>query len=253
MSSNYALLIGSNYTSIPSIQLKGCINDIVNMKHMLIDAYGFPINNITLLRDDISDSAFIPTRANILFELNNIVRQNATFIWIHYSGHGTQIIDTNQEVDDCIVPCDYTSTGYITQDEIYDIIKQISCKAYITIDACHSGSLCELAWSFSFIDQNRYSKTKTTNIDLSNSNIYMISGCRDNQTSADSFDFESQIPMGAFTDALIICLRRLSHNTPILFLYKEVCIYLQSAGYTQVPVLSCSSEKLSEWFIRATL
>jgi hypothetical protein len=247
----YALLIGLNYTATPSLQLKGCINDIVHMRNMLIDAYGYPIENITMLRDDSSDPSYLPTHNNILEALTQIVAKNVSQIWIHYSGHGTQIIDSStyavteeSGLGDCIVPCDYMTSGYITQNEFFNIIRQIKCLAYITIDACHSGSLGQLKWSYNYIDPNRYSRSQTVGVELSNNQIYMISGCRDSQTSADSFDALEQIPMGAFTDTFITCLRGFKHNISILALYREICITLYTSGFSQTPVLSTSSRNL---------
>lgn len=262
MSANYyALLIGSNYSASPSSQLKGCINDIVHLRNMLVDAYGYPIGNIIMLRDDSTNPGFHPTYANILAALKQIAikSQSCDQIWIHFSGHGTQIVDEDNceysnemqgGLEDTIVPCDYTTAGFITQDQIYDIIRTIQCPAFITIDACHSGSLCELEWSYTAMNEVKYTRTKTPSPELSNKQIYMISGCRDSQTSADSFDTEAQIPMGAFTDAFITCLREVGHNVPILMLYKELCIYLRKEGFEQVPVLSSSSNVLGGGFRR---
>ena len=233
----------------------------MHRRNMLVDAYGYPVGNISLLRDDIPNTGFLPTYVNILAALKQIAikSQTSSQIWIHFSGHGTQILDNDCEysievqggLEDTIVPCDYTTAGVITQDQIYDIIKTIQCPAFITIDACHSGSLCELQWSHTAINEVKYSRTRTSNIELSNNQIYMISGCRDSQTSADSFDTEAQIPMGAFTDAFITCLRSFGHNIPILMLYKELCIYLRKEGFEQIPVLSSSSKDLKAQFIRA--
>jgi len=77
-----------------------------------------------------------------------------------------------------------------------------------------------------------------------------MTGCRDAETSADAFDVIEQIPMGAFTDAFITCLRKLEHNTPFLMLYKEICLYLKNAGYTQVPTISASTKDLIAYFKR---
>ena len=214
-----------------------------------------------MLRDDIPNTAFQPTYANILAALKQIAikSQTSTQIWIHFSGHGTQVMDEDNceyalevqgGLEDTIVPCDFTKAGFITQDQIYDIIKTIQCPAFITIDACHSGSLCELQWSHTAINETKYARTKTPSMELSNKHIYMISGCRDSQSSADSFDTEAQIPMGAFTDSFITCLRSFGHNIPILMLYKELCIYLRKEGFEQIPVLSSSAKDLTAWFTR---
>jgi hypothetical protein len=260
MSANYyALLIGANYTATPSIQLKGCINDIVHIKNMLVDAYNYPIKNIIMLRDDSDNPAFHPTYANILAALKQIAIKSNTSskIWIHFSGHGTLVLDQDNceyskeiqgGLEDTIVPCDYTTEGFITQDQIYDIISTVQCPAFITIDACHSGSLCELKWSYTAIDEFKYTRTETPSPELSNKNIYMLSACRDSQTSIETFDTEEHIPMGVFTYSFITCLREYGHNVSILMLYKELCMYLRKEGVLQVPVLSSSSNDLTGYF-----
>lgn len=255
---NYALLIGSNYMSTPNIRLNGCINDIVNIRNMLTDAYNYPMHNIVMLRDDSTNPALLPTYANIMSALMELVVKSTTSsqIWFHYSGHGIQYADPSANIiekglGDCIVPCDYMTAGFITQETLYKIISEVKCATIITIDACHSGSICDLEWSFLFVDADKYTRTQCKpGVDLSNTNIYMISACRDAETSADAFDSEAQIPMGAFTDALITCLRSSGHNIPLIMLYKEICIYLQEAGFLQVPVLSSSSKDLTANFTR---
>jgi hypothetical protein len=47
---------------------------------------------------------------------------------------------------------------------------------------------------------------------------------------------------GAFTNALCECLRNSHHNTSILSLYKDICIYLLENGYNQIPILSTTVE-----------
>ena len=61
-----ALLIGIDYIKIPDITLNGCINDTINIKNSLIDAYDYDINNITMLRDDETRPVLQPTRENII-------------------------------------------------------------------------------------------------------------------------------------------------------------------------------------------
>ena len=88
-----ALLIGINYKSIPSISLNGCIDDTINMRNMLIDAYGYDNSNIVMLRDDNPNLFIPPTKNNIMQQLQRLALQSSNLeeIWIHYSGHGSQI------------------------------------------------------------------------------------------------------------------------------------------------------------------
>ena len=124
--SKKALLIGINYYETPSARLNGCINDAVNVRNMLIDAYGYDSANITVLRDDTANNK--PTAVNIVKQLTSIIAQSASLkeIWIHYSGHGSQINDTNGDesdlLDEVIVPSDYATAGVVTDDMILSII-----------------------------------------------------------------------------------------------------------------------------------
>ena len=61
-STKRALLIGINYIKSPNARLYGCIEDIKNVQNMLMDAYGYAAQNITVLRDD--DGNKMPTKAN---------------------------------------------------------------------------------------------------------------------------------------------------------------------------------------------
>jgi hypothetical protein len=69
-----ALLVGINYYNT-SNELHGCIDDIVNMRNALIDAYNYPVGNIVMLRDD--QPALLPTRFNILAQLSSLVQQSS--------------------------------------------------------------------------------------------------------------------------------------------------------------------------------
>jgi len=87
-----ALLIGINYFNNPENTLNGCIDDIINARNILIDAYNYDVANITMLREDLKNQATFPTRINILNELIKIVSESAALdeIWIQYSGHGSR-------------------------------------------------------------------------------------------------------------------------------------------------------------------
>lgn len=154
-----AILIGCNYTATPSAKLYGCIDDIVNISNMLIDAYAYKPANITVLRDDSSPS-IAPTRANILNTLKSAMAASASFseLWIHYSGHGTQVRDTNRDetpgdgMDEAIVPSDFMSAGYILDDELYGILNTSKCPTLVFFDSCHSGSACDLPYSINYVN-----------------------------------------------------------------------------------------------------
>jgi hypothetical protein len=242
----FALLIGCNYVNIPNARLYGCIHDIINIKNMLIDAYDYNTSNIIMLRDDTP--SMLPTRENIINNLTYVINESANYeeLWIHYSGHGTQVLDTNHDeidkYDDAIVPCDFQKSDFIIDDVIFNIIKNSQCRTIIIMDCCHSGSVCDLQWSFEY-EKSIFIKNLNPEYHIQNPNIFMISGCKDEQSSADIYDQESNQPGGALTTTLIHCLRNANHDIGLFNLYENVCNGLLDSGFTnQLPVLSSSSE-----------
>jgi hypothetical protein len=252
-----ALLIGINYASLPNVSLSGCINDTINMRNMLVDAYGYDLTNIIHLRDDSIDKSNQPTRENIINNLKSLVLQsdNIEELWIHYSGHGSQIRDMNSDendkLDEILIPVDYQTKGIITDDDLLSILKTIKCRTILLFDSCHSGTVCDLPWVFEYKTTNSYMRTQPNKGTLTNSNIFMFSGCKDTQSSYDTYSIESKQAVGAFTYAFIECLRKSNHNRDIMLLYRDICISLSQKSSVQYPLLSCSSDTPKYMFTRA--
>ena len=238
-----ALLIGIDYIDVSGISLKGCINDTINMRNMLIDAYDYDTENIVMLRDDDAAKFLSPTYYNIYDSLLGLVLESSSLdeIWLHYSGHGSQIQNQNCDLKkenhvEAIVPVDYLKEGCIVDCDLYDIIRRIKCIAILTFDCCHSGTICDMPYTTQY-DNGELVSTRINKLFINNKNIFVMSGCRDDETSADTTNIMDQ-RTGAFTNALCECLRRSHHNTSILSLHKDICIYLEQNGYNQQPILS---------------
>ena len=251
-----ALLIGINYSNTAN-QLDGCIDDIVNARNMLIDAYDYEKQNIIMLRDDTDDPSNLPTYANMMKELDNIVSKSQEYseIWIQYSGHGTTL--DNSDGVDVLVPCDLQNQQYISDIDIHAFIQKIhpSCVAMFVMDCCHSGSLGKLPWSI-VVNENKEIVT-TENKDMNsiqsieampNPNIYFLSACKESQTSSDTFSRELAEGVGAFSNAFNECLRDSRHHIDIVTLYKNISSCLEKGGYSQTPVLSSTTAKPSYMF-----
>lgn len=240
-----ALLIGINYTSMPDIALYGCIEDIINMRNMLIDAYDFTQSNIIMLRDDSKNINLLPTGNNIIKQLELLVKQTVDTdeIWIHFSGHGSQI-NNSAKIDETIIPIDYRENGVITGIQLLTIVQSIKCTAILIFDSCHSGTICDLQWLFDC----KNPVIEYGNIIIKNPNIYIISSCKDSQRSADTYNVFLQESVGAFSNSFIECLRNSQHNIPIMKLYQNICVNLAQNGYTQSPMLSSTSKTPSYIF-----
>jgi len=229
-----ALLIGINYINTPN-QLQGCIYDIIEMKSLLIDAYGYKPNAIICLRDD--DPGNMPTRARILQEIRALVANatSDTRLFLHYSGHGTQQRDTaGTEIDgqdECIVPCDYLSAGFITDNQINSLVKGLKGTGLAIFDCCRSGTIMDLP--FTGIDS-----TDQTSIE----GFYCFSGCLDSQDALESITStqgsNTGLPQGAMTMAFISTIRTLNYYPPISTLYSAILANLYAGGYSQTPQLT---------------
>jgi len=231
-----ALLIGINYTGT-SNELYGCINDVTSVKERIIKQ-GF--NNINVITDLTSEKA---TRANILKQFTNLLvnSQEGDFLFLFYSGHGSNIIDKNGDentgYDQLIVPCDF---NIILDDQLKTIIQQ-NLKPNVTLvaifDSCFSGSVLDLRYQY--MDSLNYDKfTENTKELETTGNVIMISGCTDNQTSADSV-FNNK-PNGALTWCLLESLKQNS-NISWRELIKNMRVLLKEKRYSQIPQLSSGS------------
>ena len=98
-----ALLVGINYTGHKAGVLRGCHNDVDNMK-AYIKSQGYSENDILVLMDkDGAPSDRMPTRANVTNAIKWLMRdlRAGDSVFFHYSGHGGQAADTDgDEVSD---------------------------------------------------------------------------------------------------------------------------------------------------------
>lgn len=243
-----ALLIGCNYLNDPNNRLNGCINDVINMTNTLVDAFDYDLDNIIVLRDDSTFSNSIPTRSNILARLYSLAQQSSLLseIWVHYSGHGSQVRDTNNDetdgLDEVIVPVDFKTAGFIRDDEFFSILQTFSvkCRVILLFDSCNSGSMCDLQHVFR-VSGNNIIRSITSRKLLNHPNIFCFSGCKDEQTSADAYSPLEMRSVGAFTNTFLYCLRLNHFNVDVFKLYADICKTILQSGFTQTPVFSSSS------------
>lgn len=149
-----ALLIGiDKYTKFPDKwpALNGCVADIELMRATLRDHFGFPNDNIRVLKNGMA------TRARILSAFDRLIQQTGTddVVVIHYAGHGSQMTDREGDepsgLDSTIVPVDSASWSGarrdqrdITDDEIHLRLLALGEKTSFTtliFDCCHSGTI----------------------------------------------------------------------------------------------------------------
>lgn len=226
-----AVLVGLNYTGTPA-SLKGCINDARRMKKTLVSKYKYKY--VTIL----SDQNITPNN-DILLVLNKLVSGPEKNLFFQYSGHGTQVVDTNGDERDGKDEALYSTNGRIVKDDdINKVIRKVKSgvNMVIFIDACHSGSVIDLPYQL--ID----GKIIKTNNNRIVGNIICISGCKDEQVSMDVT--VGLVSYGALSNALQVVINKNKKGISWRLLLKEVRSELNKMGYDQNPQLSVSKPEL---------
>lgn len=150
-----ALLIGINYFGQNS-ELRGCINDVHNMKQFLLQR-GYKEDDMVVLTDDQRDPRSIPTRQNMTAAMHWLVRgaQPHDALFFHYSGHGGQAKATQGDEADgyneTIIPVDYQQAGQMEDDELHAIMVRplpVGCRLTAIFDSCHSGTALDLPYVY---------------------------------------------------------------------------------------------------------
>ena len=242
-----ALLVGINYEGT-SNELYGCINDTINIKEVLEQLYNY--NQITVLTDKTNKK---PTKDNIISEFTTLLKNAAPGdnLFFFYSGHGTNDYDlSGDELDDqdeLIVPLNArTLYDCIRDDELNQIIKDnlrpgVSLSAFF--DCCFSGTILDL--KYNYFDTTNFEKTTVNEfVSETSGTVWMISGCQDNQTSADATVVYNnrQINSGAMTYAFLKCLKEQGTNISYRKLMTNMRDILKKEKYIQIPQLSSGKE-----------
>ena len=259
-----ALLLGLNYVGTPN-ELNGCINDVNNMASYLMSNLGFLRSDIIILSDY---TAVKPTRANIIKYLFLLINRVAAGdkLFLVYSGHGSLINDRSRDeksgMDSVLCPLDYETSGFIVDDDLKkNIIDAVPSGVQLTVvlDCCNNGTGCDLRYVYtdksvinaipannsilSNTDMSLLQKINQLQISIAQSvasynnyseskgNVFVISGCRDDQTSADAY--ENNKYGGALTVSLLEVLNSNRNISWSELLYKLSTI-IKLKGYSQI-------------------
>ena len=128
-----------------------------------------------------------------------------------------------------IVSCDLKG---ILDDEFKSLI-QTNLKTDVTLfamfDSCFSGTILDLRYTYGYPDNTNEPETI--------GDVYMISGCTDQQTSADTVApiNGKEIASGAMTYAF---LKIIEETTIMSDLVVKMQTFLKANGYSQCPLLS---------------
>lgn len=232
-----ALLIGTNYKGTPN-ELYGCVNDVNSIRERLIKSKFTEINIISDLTN------IKPTRNAIIEGIKSLLinAKDGEFLFISYSGHGSNRIDKNKDEkdgrDELIIPCDFIP---ISDDELKNIINAYLKKnvtLFALFDSCFSGTMLDL--KYQYLDSLNYDNSTENNMNSETvGNVIMISGCTDNQYSADAYIKNK--PQGAMTWSF---LETLNENKTLTWkeLVKTMRDKLLISHFDQLPQISCGKK-----------
>ncbi|OBZ78001.1 Metacaspase-1 [Grifola frondosa] len=193
-----ALCIGINYRGQAN-ELYGCVNDARNVQRFLMHSWGYKEENIIVLTDDSPNPRQHPTRVNILDGMHWLVRNAHPHdsLFFHYSGHGGQVKDRDGDevdgYDEIIFPLDHQRSGYIMDDLMHTILVKslpAGCRLTALFDSCHSGSVLDLPYLYHSDGRVKGSQVTPQFFQAKSTPADVISwsGCKDSQTSADTFE-----------------------------------------------------------------
>jgi metacaspase-1 len=231
--------------------LQGCVNDAKEWGSLLRDVYGFKVK--TLLNQQVTYASYTEIIGNMICDSragNNLV--------ITYSGHGTNMPDNNGDESDGRDEALCLYDGYLIDDSIRDIFKNLHTEATLTFisDSCHSGTVTR-----SFITamhneeplrtrymppENDVEAFSTRGSDIKSKIFYpeegmneiLIAGCLPTEYSYDAYIGGKY--RGAMSYYAINILRKYPTITYENF-YHKLCQSLPSRKFPQTPQLEGSA------------
>jgi len=260
----YAYLQGVNLYNNGN-NLRGCVNDCVDIRDRMVQKYKVQPDNIRMLTDYRATTKAELEHLDWLIACCSSTEQD--YLIFQNSSHGTnfRIRDTggnlNPWLSDVICPSDFDwDKNFISAEMLHEKFDKIppNTTLFFISDSCCSGNLVK---AFSQIDsiprrmippediQSRSIGQKMMNNSLQNYvskidsvNIIFLSGCQSDQTSSDAFI------NGRYNGALTAGLKTVIDNIPevhYLMAHQEIHKYLNENGFDQEPELKAREALLS--------
>jgi len=247
---NKALLVGINAYPNPSNNLRGCVNDIVDMENFIASKNKiYPKENIRTLTDNCATKKGILTAIDWLL----LGASAGDQILFQYSGHGAQIPSHSPAIekdglDEIICPYDFrgeaAAESAISDKEFASIFAKIPQGVHFVwiSDSCHSEDLSRkqtinLDTRFRRFNHEPQLDLTTPAASLSAAPIplhgALLSGCASHQLSADAY-INNRFN-GAFTHYLIKNLSQYGQDASMQDIIKYVNIDLMNNDYDQNP------------------
>ena len=273
-----AVLIGINRYKIPGADLRGCINDVKNMKAVLTRYYGFKAGDITALTD------YAATKKAMQAAIRNLVSKGRAgdVLLLHYSGHGANVPDTDGDEadhrDEILCPTDLDWKSPLTDDWLRATFNKLRKGVSLTVimDCCHSGTNTRAMlppdapmlprylpnpWDMMAEESGRKlrgklrgelrasprAKRAKSDVVVADIPELLITGCRDTQTSADAYIGTSY--NGALTYHLVEALAEAKGQISYRDLHGKTVTKLKQGDYDQVPQLEGRKDQFDRLFL----
>ncbi len=273
-----ALLIGINKYRIPGADLRGCVNDVQNLRSALTRYFGFAKRDITLLTD------FKATKKAMQSAIHKLIAgaRSGDVLLLHYSGHGANVPDKNGDEadrrDEILCPTDLDWKDPLLDDWLRSEFDALKAGVNLTVimDCCHSGTNTRALlppdapsmprylpnpWDLMAAESGRRlrgsvkgelrssSRAVRRKRDVVTANIpeVLVTGCRDTQTSADAYIGGSY--NGALTYHLVKAITEARGKLTYRELHRRTVAFLKKEDFDQVPQLEGRKARFDQPFL----
>lgn len=271
-----ALLIGINRYLIPGADLRGCVNDVNNIRAALLQYFGFRSSDIRMLTD------LRATKAAMQSAIGALVRsgRKGDVLYLHYSGHGSNVPDKNGDEadhrDEILCPSDLDWKDPLTDDWLRGTFDRLRARVNLTVvmDCCHSGTNTRAIlpldapviarylpnpWDLMAEESRRglrgtyrralHARAARRRADVVQAEIgeVLITGCRATQTSADAYIGRTY--NGALTYSLVASIRATRGKLTNRELHALTLRKLKAGDFDQVPQLEARRAAFDEQFL----
>ncbi|HSK08416.1 MAG TPA: caspase family protein [Vicinamibacterales bacterium] len=244
-----ALLVGINRYPDPAHRLRGCVNDVRQLRGVLRDNYGFDRpDSLAVLVDEAATTAAIRGE---LARLTTRARAGDILVF-HYSGHGSQVPDTTGDettdgLDEILCPYDLDWNDPLTDDDLAVVVQALPAGAHLAVvlDCCHSGTGLRGPAPGAHPPRRKClagpgragggGRARRFGEQAVAAGAVLLAGCRANQTSADAFIGGAY--QGAHTWALCRVLGAHAFQASYERLVGDMRLLLRNGGFPQVPQL----------------
>ncbi|XP_041015887.1 metacaspase-3-like [Juglans microcarpa x Juglans regia] len=219
-------------------RLEGPVNDVKEIKKLLIKHFGYTEECIRVLTDqeENKNKSTIPTKENIEGSLKWLVKdaESGHSLVFFFSGHG-RLLRQPESCHVCLVDC--TGEGMIPNSYINStIVRPLKegVTLYAIVDACHSGSILDLKYEYNqqsinaegrWIEKKSDDNQSKADQKATNGGLAIcLSACRDDVNTPESNANSSgqgmaETSMGAMTYQLI---KMVSKEHPAKVTYEDI-------------------------------